>query len=463
MPAPAIRSRPRRAARLLRAGLLLGLALPGCRSPQPEAPPPNIVLISIDSLRPDHLGLYGYQRPTSPELDRIAADAVVFERAWSTTTWTLPSHLSMLTGLVPSAHGVRGHGHRLPESAQLLPELLAPAGYRSAAVVSGPFLSARFGYDQGWESYDESLAAADEESHDYDEVTSEELHGRAVALLDRLAPGPFFLFLHSFDVHYDYIPPPPYDTMFDSGYEGAVDGRDFVERTLRRREMPMRDLEHLVALYDGEIRWVDGWIGRLYDELRRRQLLDRTLVVVTADHGDEFLEHRRFGHSNNLFDTTLRVPLIVRPPGGRPGGERRAAPASLVDLVPTLLAAAGLETPAGLDGRDLLGAAGSGAGPRPVFAELFTNRHAVVAGGWKAHLVRQGGKLSRRRTALYDLERDPGEADDVAGAAPDRAADLRQLAEQHLDGAARRLERIGTERAPRDEELEARLRALGYL
>jgi len=460
VPAPAIRSR--RAARLLRAGLLLVLALPGCRSPQPEAPPPNIVLISIDSLRPDHLGLYGYPRPTSPELDRIAADAIVFERAWSTTTWTLPSHLSMLTGLVPSAHGVRGHGNRLPATASLLPELLAPAGYRSAAVVSGPFLSARFGYDQGWESYDESLAAADEESHDYDEVTSEELHERAGALLERLAPGPFLLFLHYFDVHYDYIPPPPWDRAFDPDYAGAVDGRQFVEKTLRRREMPARDLEHLVALYDGEIRWVDGWIGRLYDELGRRGLLDRTLLVITADHGDEFLEHRRFGHSNNLFDTTLRVPLIVRPPGGRAGGERRAAPASLVDLVPTLLAAAGLETPAGLDGRDLLDAR-EGASSPPVFAELFNNRHAMVAGGWKAHLVRQGGKFSRRRTALYDLERDPGESEDLAGAAPDRATDLRQRAEEHLDEAAGRLERIGTERAPRDEELEARLRALGYL
>ena len=433
----------------------------------PPVARPNLVVISVDSLRPDHLGAYGYDRETSPAFDRLAGGATLFERAWSTTTWTLPSHLSLLTGLTPDEHGVHGHGHRLSESAALVSELLRPAGYRCEAIVSGAFLHRRYGYDQGWERWDDELAFESEATHAYGEVTSERVHAKAVAALDRLAPGPFLLFLHYFDVHYDYIAPPPYDRMFDPDYAGGEDGRRFVARTLRRREMPARDLAHLVALYDGEIRWVDDWLGKLFDELAQRGLAERTLIAVTSDHGDEFLEHGRFGHSNNLLDVTLRVPLVVRFPGGAGAGRRLATPVGLVDLAPTLLAAAGVAPPAAMRGVDLARLAAGTARPErgsPLFAGLFRNRYAVVHDGWKALVVRESGRIVSGKTRLFDLARDPGERRNVAREL--RATRVRALHGElvrYLERASEVEAAIAAPRVESDPEFNARLRALGYL
>lgn len=317
------------------AALLLASACGG-------APPPNVVLISIDSLRPDHLGAYGYERAgISPNIDGLAAEGIVFERPVSTTTWTLPAHASMLTGLYPAVHGVHSDGDRLPEAAVLVSEALETAGYATRAVVSAPYLNAAFGFDQGWDLYDDAAGVFENRPANADDshwgATSPEVHRRAVEALDAVGEGPFFLFVHYWDVHYDYAPPSPYDTMFDPDYEGTVTSLNFHWNDEIHRGMAPRDLRHIVALYDGEIAYTDSYLGLLFDELRARGVWDDTLVVLTADHGDEFFEHGAIGHRRTLFEEVVRVPLVLRLPGIVPAGRRVEAAVSLVDVLPSVL------------------------------------------------------------------------------------------------------------------------------
>ncbi len=433
---------------------------------------PNLLLISIDSLRPDHLGAYGYARETSPNLDRFAAQAALFERSWAVSSWTLPTHLSIFSSLPPPVHGVRKGAQKINPEALLLTEVLAGAGYRSAAAVSGLYLDRRFGYDQGWEIYDDRTAFGQGSVHEHANVSSERIHRRALELLDQLqSPGPdgvapFFLFLHYFDVHYDYVPPSPFDRMFDPNYTGTVDGRNFARDLLKLRALPERDLEHVRALYDGEIRWVDDWLGKLFVELERRGLDETTLVVVTSDHGEEFLDHGRFGHVQNLYDSALRTPLLVRLPGGL-GGERRFAQAvGQLDLAPTLAAAAGIVAPPAWQGRDLMPLL-TGRGelaPADLHADLFGRQRALVApDGWKAILSRRQHQKSHRSLELYELGSDPRERQDRAESDPGQGAEMRT----RIERAYRRFQKaaVGLEsgKVATDPEFERQLRALGYL
>lgn len=441
-------------------------AMLGCGRP---APPTNLVLISIDSLRADHLGCYGYARPTSPSIDELARDGILFRRAYSTSSWTLPAHLSLLASLYPEEHGVVDGTRALGPEAQLLPEVLSAAGYRSVGVVSGPYLESGWGYDQGWEEYDDRLALPSDrvgKNASHGVINSPEVHAAVLEKLDRLGAGPFFLFVHYWDVHYDYLPPPPYDALFDPDYSGTVTGREFESNPAIGPDMAPRDLEHVVALYDGEIRWVDSWIGELVAELRRRGLLDRTAIVLTSDHGDEFFEHGQKGHQKNLFEPVLRVPLIVRPPEGGARGVRSDALASLVDVAPTLAALSGLQPPAAWSGRSLVDRDGGVVveeGLATVFADLFGRRKALLRGPWKL-LAGPGGADSRLRVrALFDLEEDPAELGNRKRARPEIADSLFVA----LMDAQRRFATRAASHPSRphraDAELEEALRALGYL
>lgn len=442
--------------------LLIAAALAAACGGEPR--PPNVVLISIDSLRPDHLGAYGYDRDTSPHLDALARSSVVFERAWSTSTWTLPSHVSLLTGLHPRAHGVTRWKRRIPAALPLLPELLAARGYRSAAVVSGMLLHRRYGFDRGWVDYRDDLVGPHLALHSL--VSSERVHARVLEQLDRLGAGPFLLFVHYFDVHYDYAPPPPWDRHFDPGYDGTLTGADFARTTLFRRDLSPRDLEHLVALYDGEIRWVDEWLGRLFAELERRGLAEDALIVVLADHGDEFYDHGRLGHAKNLYDSTLRAPLIVRFPGGRHGGRRVATPVSLVDIAPTILRAAGLEVAASWPGRDLAEAFARGGLPdAPILADLNTTsrRRKILLDDWSAIFSFRPGRRAPARSELYDLSTDARERDDRAQADPARLDELWQRLEAEHRRSLETAARFRREKVRPDPEFDHELRALGYL
>jgi arylsulfatase A-like enzyme len=447
------------ALRRLALALLLAGSASGCAR---EARPPNLVLISIDTLRPDHLGLYGYRRPTSPALDAFARQAVVFERAYSTSNWTLPAHVSMLTGLYPAEHGVLRLDQAIGRGVELLPEALGGLGYRSAAVVSTvPFLTARHGFARGWQVYDDRTAypAAGAEPRRF--VSSALVHRRALELLDELAGSPFFLFLHYFDVHAPYRPPAPYDSMFPPAPPAQRAAGSELELRAARA----------MSRYDGEIRHVDAWLERLFAELDRRGLADSTLVAVTADHGEEFLEHGRRYHRKNLFDATLRVPMIVRFPGGAHAGRRVATPVSLVDLGATLLAAAGSGRDTWASGRDLAGLAAGGADPawrdRPLLATGDARDGllvALIAGG--AKIVGPAGSDGRPAAGRWLVTELGAEGRERPARPLDRAEAERQLARLTAAWAERRAAAAGataTAASTPGVEETAALRALGYL
>ncbi|MEX1024145.1 MAG: sulfatase [Planctomycetota bacterium] len=383
--------------RILALGLVLLVnVVGGCGSK--EAPRPNVLLISIDSLRRDLVGAYGFESPfapgvsSSPALDALALEGALFENAYATTSWTLPSHLTMLTGQPELVHGVDIDYHVADPSRRLLAERLSAVGYRTAGFFSGPYLDPDFGFGRGFERYEacygpalreatrakaaleaeiersrrgavgtptvdeltrrmnDAILAVENESHR--DVSSRTVTDAALAELEAAAAGdrPFFLFAHLFDPHYDYVPPPPHDRTFDADYTGAITGLDLLEDPAISHPDPRatgpgqlvqvaneRDMQHIRALYAGELAWVDEQLRRVLERLDALGLAESTLVIVTSDHGDEFFEHGSLGHRNTLFEEITQVPLIVRWPGRVAAGTRIAPLASTVDLVPTVL------------------------------------------------------------------------------------------------------------------------------
>lgn len=400
-------------------------------------PPPNILLISIDSLRADHLHCYGYGRETSPAIDALARDGVRFRTVVSPTSWTLPAHVTLLSGLPPVHHGVIDHDRRIAAETPLLAEILKGAGYATAGFAGGPYLHSSFGFARGFDHYDDETVLEKPGYEIQKRNTSAESFGIARTWLEawhrERADQPFFVFLHLWDVHYDFRPPPPYDTMFDPDYRGRVTGFDFMGSPLVHPGMPRRDLEHIIALYDGEIRLTDEYIGKLVELLRGMDVLDDTLIIITSDHGEEFFEHGQKGHRNNLYDESLLVPLILHYPNGVPAGRVVDAQVRLMDVAPTVLALAGVEPAPALTRAPADVAAARDLSPYwlddepppapPAFAEL--HGRWAAARTTAAKLIRYVGTRElwleeeayrratlaprARREQLFDLVADPGE------------------------------------------------------
>lgn len=308
------------------------MALAACGSERS----PNIVLVSIDTLRQDHVSAYGYSRPTTPTIDRLAAEGALFENAYSTSSWTLPAHMSAFTGLLPSSHQVEDDNDRLGESTLTLTQFLRRRGYATAGVASHVYLAGGYGFDRGFDTYEVGV-----------DQTADAVTDRALAWLAERRDLPFLLFVHYFDPHWDYRPPAEFARRFDSGYEGNRYGSlDFLlSWSDPRVAMPAAIRERIVGLYDGEIAYADHHLGRLVDALRRDRLLDSTIVVVFSDHGEEIKDHGSFGHGGSLYVETTRVPLVVRYPLRVRAGLRLRALASIADLPASLASLAGLGVP----------------------------------------------------------------------------------------------------------------------
>lgn len=318
---------------------------------------PNVVLISIDTLRPDHLGCYGYMRRTSPVIDELAAGGMLFEQHISSAPWTLPAHAAMFASVPDSVHGVVDPiGVRLSEAFETLPESFQSAGYRTAGFFAGPYLHPAFGLGQGFDSYEDCVQVSGEEDLDpdnawsmrdsvlrasYQGVTNDKVYSAWSAFIKSAGPAAaakersFFAFVHLWDVHFDFAPPAPYDTMFDPGYEGRVTGRDFFYDPEINAAMPERDKQHIIALYDGEIAWTDFIVGKIKADLKARGLLSSTIIAITSDHGTELFDHGRKGHRTQLYDEQIHIPLVIHYPGKVLRG-RHAGLTRMIDLGPTL-------------------------------------------------------------------------------------------------------------------------------
>lgn len=432
--------------------LLVLCAALGCGAPPAERRP-GILLVSIDTLRPDHLGCYGYAPPTSPAIDRFCAESVVFERASAHAPSTLPSHASMLTSLLPHHHGASFESKRaLPDDILTLAEVVAAAGYRTAALTGGGQIDPLFGLGQGFEDY--RVLAADDFAATVD---------AGLEWLDRVGASPFFLFLHSYQVHHPYDPAPEILAQFESGYEGPFPDHTSVE-TIRAinaagGELPAADLRHIVATYDAEIREVDNAFATLVDGLRQRGLWDSTLVVFTSDHGEEFGEHGFVGwHSHSLYEELLRVPLVIKLPAGREAGRRVDSLVRSIDIAPTALKATGSKVPPEFSGIDLAVLwSGRQVPVLPVVSRLDRVDKAKVSAIRDERFKLE--RLYSRRQRLFDLEDDPQERWDASS---NFTAEIGRLLELYDGAVASRPSPSELEIDPGDD-LRKELEALGYI
>ncbi|MFH1144422.1 MAG: sulfatase, partial [Candidatus Eisenbacteria bacterium] len=275
---------------------ILGVWWFGLRS----EPRPNIVFISLESVRADHLGAYGYDRPTSPTLDALAREGVIYEDAHAVTSWTLTAHASMFTGLYPGAHQVTGPFDRLDDSYTTVAEALSAQGYQCAGVISGPYLKKAHNLAQGFSHYNESASALSQ-TLGHSRTNSADVEAGLRHFIDRLRDPrrPFFLFAYFWDPHYDYIPPSPFNRMFVTDDCEPVDVTDYETSSKVSAQCTPGELAYVRSQYDGEIRWTAPHLERFFQWLTATDLWDDTVIIVTADHGEEFFEHDGKGHKNN--------------------------------------------------------------------------------------------------------------------------------------------------------------------
>lgn len=438
---------------------------------KPAAAHPNVLLISVDTLRADHLGVYGYQRDTSPRIDELAQDGAVFERAIAVTNWTLPSHMSIMTGQLPSAHGVQSVRNRLAGGRVTLAEVLKNAGYRTVAFTGGYNVDARFGFDQGFDFYhgDTLAQLSMEEKRRYGKgIRLSYLLPEVSDWLTQHQADPFFLFLHFWDVHAPYMPHDDYVAQWSPRYAGKIDvlTHELVdELNPAKTTVSGEDIARIRALYDNEIAYVDHHLGQLWATLRQLGLLDKTIIVLTSDHGDELLEHA-FGHGQALYDPEVHVPLIVRYPPKIPARQRVAQVVSSVDILPTILDLAGVSysdtIAAEIQGRSLVG---SWERPLPGFPAVMEAASGRRTGLRSDHYkyVRERAKDGQlTKEELYDLRVDPGETNNILSSHTEIANRLSEELDARLAAAASTHAGGQAEQAHLSDEFTERLRALGY-
>ncbi|MDP6977487.1 MAG: sulfatase [Myxococcota bacterium] len=439
----------------------------GCSDGEKPASPPAgnqvsgapIVMISLDTTRRDHLSFYGYDRETSPRLQRLAEESVVFDDFVTMSSWTLPTHASLFTGLFPMTHGAHYsnagdvalgdadgapggfqafRANRLPDDATTLAEVLQHNGYATAAIAAGPWFKPVFRLDQGFDHYDADFTSLEGRR-------GNEVSDLAIASLDRIGDRPFFLFLNYFDPH------DPYDGHGTSWEQFLRPGADFaVSKTL--------------AEYDAEILFMDGQIGRVLDELQARALYDRAWIVVTSDHGEHFGEHGLEIHGFSLYEDVVRGVLMIKPPRDVSLTGSRAVRAQSIDVMPTLLDALGIAPPEGIEGEPLHEIS------HPIVAELYRTTGNVQ---WKGERFRRELRaiyeddykliVSTRDqdpdAGLFDLRSDPDELEDLGAQQPERAKAMRERLEAWR--AARRP--LATDAVEAiDPETQRQLEALGY-
>jgi arylsulfatase A-like enzyme len=419
---------------------------------------PDVILITLDTTRADHLGVYGYSRATSPALDAFAKEAIVFERAWSTAPWTLPAHASMITGKYPTSHGAHYaretgdasisdvlpfvpsqnfRANRLPESQRTLAEILADEGYATAAFAGGHWLAPEFGLLQGY---------AHQNAH------VPELAGRPAAELNEAAiewmqsipaSRPIHLLINYFDPHDPYTPEPGNRLP----PEGLVS------------ELPA-EIAEMVDAYDAEIHYMDRHIGSFLDALRALGRYEDALIVIVADHGELFGEHGLTNHGPWLHEELVRVPLLIRLPGGREGGTRSRASVSIVDLLPVVAREVGFDLPEDIEGslpgsRTMVVAESRSSGfhVRKLGTAVDRDLRAAIEWPWKI-IVGSNGEIR-----FYRLDLDPGESQalETDPRAHEMRAALEELVGQLQPPTS------GTSPGEVSPETEENLRALGYI
>jgi arylsulfatase A-like enzyme/Flp pilus assembly protein TadD len=415
--------------------LCLSVLLPALAAAATDQP--NVILITLDTVRADRMGFLGSKLGLTPQLDALASQGVVFEHAYSQAPITPVSHATILTGTFPQYHGIRNFGDRLPPTVPFLPDILHAQGYHTGAFVGSIILDPKNGFASGFErGFDVYNAGFHRQKTGERREASMQRRGEVtlgfvLEWVGQQKGGPFFLWFHLWDAHDPYNPPEPFRSRFPG------------------------------APYNGGIAYVDSVVGKLLDYLRTQGLYDNTLIAVAADHGESLGEHGELTHSIFLYDSTIHVPLLVKLPANRSAGQRVDATASLVDLAPTVLEALGQTPPPAMQGHSLVPLIGN---PHPENrASLATGDHSERSFGWSALVsLRSGNQLYVRapKPELYDLASDPGSKTNLY--IDKRAAAVRMAVQ--LDSFVKRI----SEGAPQalqdglDEKSREKLSALGY-
>jgi arylsulfatase A-like enzyme/Tfp pilus assembly protein PilF len=422
----------------MRALALLLLVSPAAALSAAAAGPPSVVLVTLDTTRADRMGFLGSTRGLTPELDALARDGVVFERAYSQAPITTASHATILSGTYPQLHKVNDFGVPLPASLPWLPDLLRASGYRTAAFVGSLILDPRNGlapgFDRGFDTYDAGYRVRRGKDSRYAtmERRAEEVVSRALAWLDERPPGPFFLWVHLYDAHDPYEAPEPF-------------GRRFAGRP-----------------YDGEIAYADAQAGRLLAALKAKGLYASSLVAVCGDHGESLGEHGESTHGVFLYDATIRVPFLMKLPGGLSGGRRVTSRAGLVDLVPTVLQAAGREIPAAVQGQSLLPLIGAKPVERPAYAETDYPRRAFGWSSIAAYRFERFLFVRAPKAELYDEAADGGSTRNLAGERTELAGRVAAEVETFRKTTSGARD-VAAPKAEVDPALAEKLAALGYV
>lgn len=437
--------------------LTLSMGLVGCS--RGGVAKPNIVLITLDTTRVDHLGCYGYDRATSPNIDRLAEESVKYRRAIATSSWTLPSHASLFTGKVTTSHGARYdpegplrlkdaidgpeswnfyRARGLSEGEETLAGILRDSGYETGAVVAGPWMKQVFGLAAGFDHYDDG------------EIST--VNGRRAASvtdsawrwIEQVRDRPFFLFLNYYDPHGPLTPPPELANRYLSP-----------DTRLEKGKRLSRD--QYLALYDAEILYMDQHLGRLLRKLEEEALYEETWIIVTADHGELFGEHGKMGHGHHLFQEEVHIPMLIKYPRGEEPPGISDELISLTDILPLVCRRLGLPLPQGIQGT-----APGGEG-HPVIAETYPLPSFTSEGSWRA-LFSGNFKLlwtSAGPARLYDLALDPGEQQDLAATEPDRTSAMLSQLDEYLASLPRPAA-AGPDREI-DVETSQALESLGYV
>ena len=422
----------------------------------------NLVLISVDCLRADHVSTYGYTRNTTPNIDRFGTEGVIFRNAASVSSWTLPTHMSMMTGLMPSLHGV-SKKYKLSSSVPYLPEILADNGYQTLGVAAGDYLSQEWGFERGFDVYRMLI-----------ERRSSEIVDAALKLARGNRSAKKFLFVHLFDAHWPYRPPPGFYDRFD---ERPPDISDILTKV--RDGLPpsgAEEIHQLVNLYDGEIAYLDQELGRFFAGLKEAGIYHRSLIILTADHGESFYEHNAWEHTISLFEEVTHIPLIVKWPGESPTGTVESL-VSQLNIFPTLLEEAGLVPP--YDYVSLARFLGESPAPsKNALSEITWDAKEGQGAAMKIavkdnrlkYILTLSGEAEDElfvsevvNEELYDLIEDPGEQKNLLPETTTDIGPLRRDARLLLEKAqALQTKRRGQE-VVLDEELLERLKALGYI
>ena len=472
--------------------LILPAVLLSLLACQPKSPI-GVVVITVDTLRADHMGAYGYRHNTSPHFDSLARESVLFHNAVAPSPWTLPSVATLFTSLYPAIHGATRASNapeshepgfkpntRLADEFTTLPEILRDRGFQTAAFVQGAYPSLVYGFGQGFDHFDDNTSPGIGSSVD-----------RLLEWLDREHPSRFLIYLHTIEVHSPYRPTPPNSHLVQkldaeerrafaatvreqaahyrtfgrrSGYNGKVDGsiRNIQEMQFSKAGVSRNDKQHLIDLYDRGISYTDHWLGNLVTSLKERDLLERTLLIVTSDHGEEFWDHGGLEHGHTYYDELLRVPLLMRVPGeGR--GVAVDQQVGLLDVLPTILDVMEVTPAEGIQGRSLRPLWTGGELPDiTYFAEsnLATPGLALRTNRWKMMWA------PRETPRLYDLWNDPGEREDVCAQERETCQSLKGELKEWRQQMRQQREGLNLGAAPTakpDADTIERLRALGYV